>query len=169
MKKSILILIVVLLSITLVGCGETELKESLTNNPISPIKTITCTKEEVDSDGYKTTDTMTITTNNDKVKKVSSTSLMEMDPEYIDFTVSFGESISTTFNKIAGMEMKYEKADKGTVKLTLNIDYDKLDPTQIKSVLGDLYDEEDASLYNSKDLTFEDFKKDSLEGYTCNK
>ena len=38
----------------------------------------------------------------------------------------------------------------------MTVDYDKLDPEQIKTTLGDLYDEEDSSLYNSKDLSFED-------------
>lgn len=45
----------------------------------------------------------------------------------------------------------------------MSVDYDKIDPEQIKTVLGDSYDEEDATIYNSKDLTFEEFKKDNLE------
>ena len=51
----------------------------------------------------------------------------------------------------------------------MSVDYDKINPEQIKTVLGDSYDEEDATIYNSKDLTFEEFKKDNLEGYTCDK
>ena len=165
-KKILLCLLMGILSITLVGCGESKVEELITNNPLTS-KEITCTKESKDEDGYKTTETMLITTKSDKVKKVTSSSVMEMDPDYIDFTISFGQAFAETFNKIEGMEMSYVKEGTNSVKMTLSVDYDKLDPTQIKDTLGELYDEDDSSLYDSKDLSFEEFKKQSLEGYTC--
>ena len=94
---------------------------------------------------------------------------MELDSEYIDFTLTFGQAFAEKFNEIEGISMKYEKDTAKTIKLTMSVDYDKINPEQIKTVLGDSYDEEDAIIYNSKDLTFEEFKKDNLEGYTCDK
>ena len=155
-----------ILSITLVGCSGSDIEDIVTTNPLTS-KEITCTKESKDEDGYKTTETMLITTKSNKVKKVTSSSVMEMDPDYIDFTISFGQAFAETFNKIEGMEMSYVKEGTNSVKMTLSVDYDKLDPTQIKDTLGELYDEDDSSLYDSKDLSFEEFKKQSLEGYTC--
>ena len=166
-KKVLLCLLMGILSITLVGCGDSSGTDTLINNPLSSTKEITCTRESKDEDGYKTTDTMLITTKGKKKKKVTSTSVTETDPEYVDFTVSFGEAFAETFNKIEGMEMSYTKEGTNSVKMTLSVDYEKLDPTQIKDTLGELYDEDDSSLYNSKDLSFEEFEKESLEGYTC--
>lgn len=169
MRKKFVWGLLLFLSLILVGCGDKETNDSKKDSLTSTNETIKCTKEEVDEDGYKTVENMIITTKKNKVKKVSSTSIMEMDPDYISFTLTFGEAFATKFNEIEGMEMKYEKEGEKAIKLTMTVDYDKLNPEQIKTVLGDLYDEEDASLYNSKDLSFEDFKKESLEGYTCDK
>lgn len=169
MKKNVVwsLLLVILLSITLVGCGDSTKDKS--DEKLSTSQTIKCTKEEVDEDGYKTVETMTITTKKNLVKKVSSVNVMELDPEYIDFTLTFGQAFAEKFNEIEGISMKYEKDTAKTIKLTMSVDYDKINPEQIKTVLGDSYDEEDATIYNSKDLTFEEFKKDNLEGYTCDK
>lgn len=168
-NKSIFrLLLIAILAITLVGCETKEKDDEKGENKVATTQKIKCSKEEIDEDGYKTTENMIVTTKDNKVKNVSSTSIIEMDPEYIEFTISFGEAMATEFNKVEGMEMKYEKDTEKTLKMTLSVDYDKLDPEQMKEVLGELYEEdESSSLYHSKDMTFEEFKKESLEGYTC--
>ena len=116
MKKNVVwsLLLVILLSITLVGCGDSTKDKS--DEKLSTSQTIKCTKEEVDEDGYKTVETMTITTKKNLVKNVSSVNVMELDPEYIDFTLTFGQAFAEKFNEIEGISMKYEKDTAKTIK-----------------------------------------------------
>ena len=68
MKKKLLFgLFVVLLCFVLVGCGKSENGGSSGGGLLNPNKTMTCTKEEVDEDGYKTTETVDVTYNSKKV------------------------------------------------------------------------------------------------------
>ncbi len=166
MKNNILKVFTILIALLFVaGCSE---KESTTiPNIINKNKTLECTKTEVDEDGYNSFETFLITYNSTKVLKAESISVMEADPEYLDMQISFGQAFAEVFNSINGMSIKYEKVNDSSFKLITEVDYNKLDPNQIKQVLGDMFDEEDSSLYSKNDYTIEDFKKDNLEGYDC--
>lgn len=128
--------------------------------------TLNCTKTETDDDGYKTTETIVVTSKNDKVSKVEQTSIQEMEANLVDSTISFGETFSSAFNEIDGMDMKYSKESETSIKLTMSVDFAKLDMDKLKEAFGS--DLTDDSFYSSKDMTVEEFKKENLEGYTCN-
>ncbi len=129
-------------------------------------KTLNCTKTETDDEGYKTTETIIVTSKNDKVSKVEQTSIQEMAADLVDSTISFGETFSSAFNEIDGMDMKYSKESETSIKLTMSVDFAKLDMDKLKEAFGsDLTDE---SFYSAKDKTVEEFKNENLEGYTCN-
>ena len=57
---------------------------------------------------------------NNKESEQTISMTCELDPEYVDFTVSFGEAFAETFNKIDGMEMSYVKEGTNSVKMTLS-------------------------------------------------
>ena len=85
---------------------------------------------------------------------------------FIPPTISFGETFSSAFNEIDGMDMKYSKESETSIKLTMSVDFAKLDMDKLKEAFGsDLTDE---SFYSAKDKTVEEFKNENLEGYTCN-
>ena len=125
-----------------------------------------CTKESVDEDGYKTSETMNITYNSTKVLRVRSTNISETDPAYIDFGLSIVSGLATKLSELEGMNVEYTKEGDNKLKMVMDVDFTKIDPAQIKEVFGELYNEED-SFYNKKDYSIEQFKKENLSGYTC--
>lgn len=152
MKKYVILMCAIGVMLFTTGCEKT--------------KTLNCTKTETDDEGYKTTETIVVTSKNDKVSKVEQTSIQEMEADLVDSTISFGETFSSAFNEIDGMDMKYSKESETSIKLTMNVDFAKLDMDKLKEAFGsDLTDE---SFYSAKDMTVEEFKKENLEGYTCN-
>ena len=162
--KNKLLVIALLLSLLLVtGCGS---KSSGGGGLFNSNKTMTCTKESTDDEGYKVTDTMKVTYNSSKVLKVETTNISETDPTYIDLALSFGQLFAASFNEIDGIDVSYTKEGDNKLKVTTAVEYGKINLEQIKNVLGDLYSEED-SLYGKKDYTIDDFKAENLEGYTC--
>ena len=163
MKKKLLIITMVLSLFLITGCGS---KSSSGGGILNSKKTMTCTKETVDEDGYKTTETMEVTYNSSKVLKVKSTNISETDPSFIEMQLNFGNAFAEKFSEINGIEVNYSRVDDNKLKLTMEVEYGKINPEQIKSVLGDLYSEED-SFYDKSDYTIEDFKAENLDGYTC--
>lgn len=158
--------VVFIMAFILTGCrtkSETEVGGGL----FSSTKTMDCTKVETDEDNYKTTDTTIITYNNSKVLKIKTTVVSEIDPSYSEFSLNIGKAFAETFNKIDGMKMEYEKVDDNKIQSVMEVDFDKIDPDKIKEVLGDLYDEDSGNIYSTKNITIDEFKKQSLEGYTC--
>lgn len=163
MKKKILLgMLVLLVMVTLTGCSSSE-----GGSVFSGKKTVTCTHEEVDAEGYKTTDEMVVTYNSEKVLNIKSTMIIETDPNLVDFTVSFGQAMADMLNEVEGVSLSYEKASDNSIKSVTSVDYEKLDPAQVKKELGELYDDDDEAIYASKGLSFDEFKKNSLSGYTC--
>ena len=67
--------------------------------------------------------------------------------------------------KIDGITASYTKESDNQIKMVMKIEYDKLDPDQIKETLGDLYNEED--YYSERDYTIEEFRNKFLEEYEC--
>lgn len=167
MKKKFLLVILatLVLTLTLTGCGSDATGSG--NSIFSSKKTVTCTHEEVDAEGYKTTDEMVVTYDNEKVLNVKSTMVTELDPTYLEFTLAFGQVLAETLNKVEGVSLSYEKAGDNSIKAVTSIDYEKLNPENVKKELGEMYDSDDEALYDAKGMSFEDFKKNSLAGYTC--
>lgn len=153
MKK--LIILSSILCLLLTGCGSN-----------SNSGTLNCTKIEYDEDGYKTTDTMIVNYKNGVVTSVSETDVSEMDADYIDFTLSFGNLFAEALNKIDGLNVEYTKIDDSTLQYTMSIDYSKVELDKVKEAFGDAYDDNQASMY-TKNISLEVFKTDILNDYTC--
>lgn len=127
-------------------------------------KTLTCTKESVE-DNLKTSEEMLVSYKNNKVFKITQTTIEEMDPDLIDTTISFGENFASTLNQVDGFEVNYSKESNNSVKYQITMDYSKMDMNKLKELFGDDWNEED--YIKAKDQDIEEFKKERLEGYTC--
>ena len=160
MKKKMLIGIIFCL-ILLTGCGTTE---SNSSQDIST-GTLNCTKTEYD-DGYKITDTMVVKYKNNIVTSISETNIAEMNPDYIDMALSFGNLFAEKLSEIDGINVKYTKTDDKTLQFTIDVDYSKVELDKIKQTLGDAFDEKQASMY-TKNVSLNTFKNDILSDYTC--
>lgn len=128
-------------------------------------KTLSCEKVTTDENGYKTTDTINVTYENDKVTKVENINLSEMDASTVDATISFASLFATAFNEVNGMHVEYSKENDTTVKYVMTVDYNELDLDSLKETFGDSLDED--SFYSSKDITIDEFKEKNLADYTC--
>lgn len=149
--KKIAIVSVLILVLLITGCeGKT--------------KTLTCTKESVE-DNLKTSEEMLVSYKNNKVFKITQTTIEEMDPDLIDTTISFGENFASTLNQVDGFEVNYSKESNNSVKYQITMDYSKMDMNKLKELFGDDWNEED--YIKAKDQDIEEFKKERLEGYTC--
>lgn len=162
--KNIKYLLLVVLLITVTGCTKGEdIPKSILGGP----KTLTCTKEEVDEDGFKTFETMKIKYDKKTVLEVDAEQLMETDPEYLDMIYGFGTSFAETLNEVDGYTVKYDKVDENTLKFTTKLDYKKFNPELLKEALGELYDEEDNDFTSKTNYTIEEFKEEHLQDYDC--
>lgn len=149
--KKIAIVSVLILVLLITGCE-------------GKIKTLTCTKESVE-DNLKTSEEMLVSYKNNKVFKITQTTIEEMDPDLIDTTISFGENFASTLNQVDGFEVNYSKESNNSVKYQITMDYSKMDMNKLKELFGDDWNEED--YIKAKDQDIEEFKKELLEGYTC--
>lgn len=152
MKKKLLISSIFVLML-LTGCGATE-------------ETLNCTKTEYDEDGYKTTDTMVVKYKNNIVTSVSETNVSEIDSSIMDMTLSFGNLFAEKLSEIDGINVKYTKVNEKTLQFTVDVDYSKVELDKVKQILGDAYDEKQASMY-TKNIKLDTFKNDILNNYTC--
>lgn len=166
MKKFTILLTVLLAVVLLTGCGNTK-GESKKIKLFDTKKTMTCVKEEVDSDGYKTSSNYKITYTSKKVTNVDSEQVMEMDPSIIDFVYSFGYSLVNTLNDLDGISASYEKEGDNAIRMKLSAELGKINQEQVKQVLGALNDGEIDNFYTKTDVTIDEFVKENLEGYTC--
>lgn len=161
MRKSIMSLVMIfVIALLLTGCGNGG--SILGGNS----GTKTCTNTTTDEDGYQTTDTMVITYKNNKVTKVEDTNISETDPDYIDFTLNFGQAFADKLSELKGFDVKYSKEGNNQIKMYMNVDFTKIDINNIKETLGEMYSEEE-SFYSKSDITIDDFISNNLEGYTC--
>lgn len=152
MKKNVILMFVIGVMLFTTGCEKTN--------------TLNCTKTETDEEGYKITETMVVTAKNDKISKVEQTSIQEMEKDLVDSTISLGQTFSSTFNEIDGMNMTYSKESETSIKMTISVDFSKLDVNKLKEKFGS--DFTDDSFYSSNNKSLEEFKNENLEGYTCN-
>ena len=153
MRKSLIVLLAIFSLTLITGCGK------------SNSGTLKCTKTETDEDGYKITDTMEITYKNKKITNIKNTNVSEMDEDIIDMSLSFGEAFAESLNEIDGFNVKYSKEDDNKLKLTMEVDYSKLD----KDALNELMKDEDSEneFYSEEDPDIDSFKEEYLEDYTC--
>ena len=149
--KKLLSILVIFTIVLVTGCSNT--------------KTLTCTKELTDEDGYKTTTEMTITYNKEKVLTVDEKTASETDPEYVDFTYGFMNLFTAVFTNVDGIEVNVSK-ENNIIKTSMNIDYEKLDVHKIEENLSSMDIGHD-DIYSTNDITFEEFKAKNLKGYTC--
>lgn len=151
-KRGLLVVMGVLCLFAVTGCG---------NNSGS----LSCEKVTTDEEGYKTTDTINVTYENNKVTKVENINLSEMDPAAVDMTISFANLFTSALNEVNGMNVEYSKENDSTVKYIMTVDYKELDIDALKEAFGEDFDEE--SFYSSKNITIDEFKEKNLTDYTC--
>ena len=174
MKKFLILLLALLLLVT--GCGEK--KEASSNDDDSKAKetektsgTLTCTKSEKDEDGYLVNDTMEVTYKDKKVTRVKETNISEVDKDYLDMSVSFGEMLAEQLNKVDGVNVVYSKEGEDKLKFIMDIDFKTLDVEALQKQFSDSEDEStestNDSFYSNKDANIDDFVKKNLADYTC--
>ena len=105
-KKTILFLVILSVLLLVTGCDK---KESSGGGLFSSTKTLNCHKEEIDEEGYKTTDSIVVTYNSKKVLKVKNTNIMETDPAYIDFSLAIGNGLAKALNQVKGIKWYMKK------------------------------------------------------------
>ena len=127
-------------------------------------KTITCTKETVDSQNYKTVDTMEVTYNSKKVLKIKDTVITDAG-EYVDFSLGVMKLFASAFDDVNGVTVNVEKVDEDKIKSETTVIYDEINIDNLKEKLGGLVDED--SYYTSSNVTINEFKEAHLDGYTC--
>lgn len=134
--------------------------------------TLVCTKSEVDEDGFETKTTLTINHKNNKVIKVKQEDLQILDEESVDFVYGFGSIFATAFSTIEGINAVYEKVDNTSIKSIMEIDYTKLDYDSLRKTIEEMNSEggetDQSILSTTKEINIDEFKKEYLEGYTCN-
>ena len=164
--KKIGILFLILLSVFLItGCGSTKGGTGKKKSIFDTKKTMTCTKEEVDEDGYKSTSKYVITYTSKKVNKVESEEVMTMDPTIVDWVYSFSYSIIEEIDKLDGIDASYVKQDDSTLVMKIAADFDKINEEQVKEAFGSL--NEDGEIYTKRNVTIDEFVSENMEGYTC--
>lgn len=153
MKKVLILFIGLFMVIITSGCD-------------SNTKSMKCTKESVDGEGYKTTENVNVTYNSKKVLKVEQINIAETDPTYIDLALGFSNVFLQTLNDINGITITMNKIENNKIETKTKIDYEKLDIEKIKNNLSDLTTN-DENLYSSVNYTIDEFKEKNLNGYTC--
>ena len=163
MKKALCGFVLVMI---LFACGCEKQENQAENSKSSQdYVTLVCSKT-IEEDDQKETETYEIVSKDNLIKKVTVTSVSEMDSETIDFTISFSELLTKAFNEVDGIDMTFSKEGDNTLKSVMSIDYEKINMEQAEEKLGDLFDAEE--FLSEKDLSVDDFKAQNLEGYECN-
>ena len=152
MRKFLGIFIGILMVVLVSGCGTKE-------------KTMTCTKEFVDSGNYKTTDTLEITYNSKSVLRIKNTTITETDAELMDLSLGVMKAYSMSFDGVEGITVDVNQVGDNKVKIETNVNYNEVNVENLREKLGSLVD--DDSYYSSSSFTIDQFKEEHLEGYTC--
>ncbi len=164
-KKVFAVLLISILLLT--GCGKD--KETNDDKDKNDVKEntgmITCTKSETDEDNLKTESTMTVNYKKGIVTKVEETSTQEVDEAMIELTLLVGNGLAEKLNAVDGISSSFSKEGSNKIKSVMSVDYEKLNVEDLKTSLGEMFNED--TFYSSKDLTLEDFKAKNLSGYEC--
>ncbi len=154
--------------IFITGCdGAKSNQSNQSNNDSNQSKTgiLNCSKVETDEDGYKTTDDVEVTYENNIINKIKTTTITEMDKDLVDSYLEFNIPFTQAFNEIDGYTMNYTKEDDNAVKLVMELDYKLLNIEQVKEVYGEDFDEN--AFYAVKNYPLDEYIKEDLDGYTC--
>lgn len=164
-KKVFIVLLISTLLIT--GCTkEKEVDKDTSKDKVKDVSgTLTCTKTETDEDNLKTESTMIINHKNNVVTKVEETSIQEVEESYLDFTLLFSNGLAEKLNAVDGINANFSKEDNNKIKSVMSVDYEKLNVEDLKTSLGELFNED--TFYSSKSKTLEEFKTNNLAGYEC--
>lgn len=163
--KKIVVLVAIFSLFFACGCEKQEnTNNNSSNEEKEKIATIVCTKES-EEDGVKQTDTFEITSKDNIVKKVTNSTVSQVEEDFLDLAISMSQKIIESFNEVDGMDASISKAGNDSYKISLTVDYDKIDVEQAKEKLGDMFDSED--FLAEKDITVEQFKEKNLDGYEC--
>ncbi len=128
--------------------------------------TLTCTKTETNEEGYTTEEVMTVTYSDNIVTNVEATAIEEMDVDYVDMTVSFGQLFAASLNEVSGFNVSYEKESDSSVKYIMSVDFQNLDLDALKTAFGEDFD--DNSFYANNNITIDEFREENLSDYSCN-
>ena len=154
MKKFLSIGLIALFIFGLTGCGNDN------------SGTLTCTKTETNEEGYATEETMIVTYKDNIVTNVEATAVEEMDADYVDMTVSFGQLFAASLNEVSGFNVSYEKESDSSVKYIMSVDFQNLDLDALKTAFGEDFD--DNSFYANSNITIDEFREENLSDYSCN-
>lgn len=135
------------------------------NNTLTNSGTLNCSKTYTE-DGDNVSEEMIVNYKNDMVTSVENITTTELsDATYIDMALSFGQTFADGFSTYDGIEMAYEKVNDNTIKLTVKVDYEKIDVNALKDAFGENL--EDDAFYLNTNITLEDYKTEYLQDYTC--
>ena len=164
-RKIILIISILLIVISLSGLTCVALGVDVLDL-LSFEKTTTCTKEYTDEEGNHVKDTMIVTYGNKVVKVKNTNTTIYNDTTAIDFVYGFGQLFAQGFSNIEGMNVEYLKEGNNAIKMIMEVDYEKLNLSRLKDVMNE-FETDSNSFYATTDITFEEFKKQSLNDYVC--
>lgn len=161
MKKISIYLLLVLSLFIMTGCAK---EENGGSNATTKNKILTCTREEVDENGYTSSEKLEIEYNS-KVVKTTSTLTQEVLAGYADLAISAVESFEDSVNKLKGISVNYTAVDENHYQVVFKVEFDKVDLDELEDAFGQYYDEE--AYYNKKEYTIDEFKEEYLDGYEC--
>lgn len=170
--KKLLIVILLFCLFAVTGCGKKTGESKKEGNIFNPIKTMTCAKEEVDEYGYKTGEVVTITYNSKKILKTETEMIFQVEPALADFELKFTNAYTEEIIKLDGVDMKNEKISDSEILVTRTIDYENINPEDVrekfKELLGESYDISGSSIYLNFNTSIDEFKKEYFSDYVCN-
>lgn len=172
MKKILMGYFIAMILLFSTGCGNNNSTETTSKND-DRTGTLICTKNETDSDDYSINETITIKYEENIVKNVTSSTIMQTDPEYLDMTLSLSSALSEQFNDIDGMNYKISKKDDSHIETLVEVDYDKIDIDKLNELISSFNDGQETnsdSFINNiknKNLTLDDYKSQNLNDYIC--
>lgn len=162
MKKIIILISAIVLTIFLTACRAKETTNS--NEKTSSIK---CTLNETGEDGLTVDYSIEYIFSGDKIGKVESTSIIEVDPKVLEATIKGSEEIIKNMALYDGFTYNLTKEDNSHIKGEIEIDYSKIDTKDLRKQYGDDYVESDMYLKYSE-MNFDTIKDSMITaGYNC--
>lgn len=162
MKKIIILISAIALTIILTACGTKETTK--TNEKTSSIK---CTLNETGEDGLTVDYSIEYIFSDNKISKVESTSIIEVEPEVLEATIKGSDEIIKNMALYDGFEYNLTKEDDSHIKGEIEIDYSKINTKDLRKKYGDDYVDEDMYLKYSE-MTFDSIKDSMITaGYNC--
>ncbi len=159
MKKYVVVFMMAM-ALFVTGCGNEKTdKPSEQGDQNTPKESVlTCTPKDTDSN-----EVLKVTHRGDKVLTITSSESMEEDKETIDATYDLLKNAYDELNKIDGFQIDITKESDTSLKMTMTIDYEKLDTKALEDQMG----ADAADFAAGKDLSIKEFQEQVLDDYTC--